>query len=180
MSESILSPEAVVRSFGLKPGDVVADFGAGHGFFTVPIAVAVGSTGKVYAIDVQKSVLEIIRSRARQNHITQIEARWADLDQPQGSGLPDESVDAVLIANILFQAEQKENIFAEAYRILRPGGKAIVIEWDETPSALGPPVGLRISKSKAEDLAKRAGFARDSECDSGAHHYGFFVLKPSL
>ena len=122
-SNEFVRPESVIALLDLKKGDHVADFGAGHGYFTLPIARAVGSEGKVYALDVQKSVLDVIRSRAKLVHLLNIECIWADLENPGGSKLKDAFVEFVIMANIAFQAETKDTIFKEAYRILRPGGR---------------------------------------------------------
>ncbi len=173
-----LEPDKVVREFGLKAGDHVADFGAGHGYFTIPIAKIVGGDGKVYAIDIQKSVLDVIRSSARLEHVLNIETVWSDLDQAGGSRLKDGYIDVVLIASILFQAEEKQNIIREAARVLRQGGKLIVIEWVlEVNRSFGPPAGSRITKEEIKHWATLAGLAFDHEFDTGAYHYGLIFRK---
>ncbi|MBI2640680.1 MAG: methyltransferase domain-containing protein [Candidatus Sungbacteria bacterium] len=175
---AFLEPERIVRYFDLKPGDHVADFGAGHGFFTIPMARAVGGDGKVYAVDVQKSVLDIIRARAKLENLLNIEPIWADLDEPRGSKLKDKFLDLVVIANILFQAEKKDAIFREAHRILREGGRLAVVEWDETPTPMGPPLTLRVKKDAAKSWAVGVGFELEKEFEAGSHHYGLLFHKP--
>ncbi len=173
---SFLNPERIVASFGLQPGDHVADFGAGHGYFTIPMARAVGGDGKVFALDIQKSVLEVVRAAAAREHLFNIETRWADLDEPGGSRLREQFIDFVLIASILFQAEAKHELFQEANRIICEGGRLAVVEW--TPeSPMGPPHHIRVTKETAEDLAKGAGFTFLQEFDAGAHHYGLMFRK---
>jgi ubiquinone/menaquinone biosynthesis C-methylase UbiE len=141
---TFLEPERIVQNFGLEKGDHVADFGAGHGYFTIPIAKIVGGNGKVYALDVQKPVLDIIRARAKVDHLLNIETIWADLDQPQGSKLKDKLLNFVVIANFLCQVEGKPAIWREAARVLGQGGGVVVIDWDQTPTPLGPPLNLRV------------------------------------
>ena len=175
---SFLDPERIARSFGLERGDHVADFGAGHGFFTIPMARIVGGDGKVYAIDVQKPTLEIITARGRAANLLTIETVWADLDTPKGSGLRDRFLDFVLIANILFQSEQKQTMLGEAYRILCEGGRMALIEWNQDPAPLGPPLAMRIAKDAAKRLASGTGFELDREFGAGAHHYGLLFRKP--
>ncbi len=176
-AQTFLEPERIVRYFGLKPGDHVADFGAGHGYFTIPMARIAGGDGKVYALDIQKSVLDIIRAKAKLEHLLNIETVWADLDEPHGSKLKDKFIDFAVIANILFQAEKKENIFREAHRILREGGRLAVVEWDETPAPMGPPLNLRVKKDTAKSLATSAGFELEKEFEAGSHHYGLLFKK---
>ena len=175
---TFLEPERVVRYFELKSGDHVADFGAGHGYFTIPMARLVGGDGKVYALDIQRSVLDIIRTKAKLEHLLNIETVWADLDEPHGSKLKDRFIDFVVIANILFQAEKKGNLFREAYRILSEGGRLAMVEWDQTPAPMGPAMQLRVKKETAQSMAREAGFELDKEFEAGSHHYGLLFRKP--
>ena len=175
--KEFLEPARIVKYFDLKPGDHVADFGAGHGYFTIPMARIVGGDGKVYAIDIQKPVLDIIRSRAKLENILNIETVWANLDQTNGSKQKDQILDFVLIASILFQSENKENVVREAWRVLRPGGRLAIIEWDETQTPLGPHVNLRLRKDTVKALTSQAGFEADREFEAGTHHYGLLFKK---
>lgn len=172
-----LHPEQTVALFGLRPGMIVADFGAGGGYFTIPMARVVGAEGKVFAIDVQQPTLAVVKSKANLERLLHVETVWADLELPQGSHLPEASVDLVMVANILFQAEAKEAIIAEARRVLRSGGDLIIIEWDETPFPAGPPQVLRVPKRAARQLAEREGFRFDREFAAGSHHYGLSFKK---
>jgi ubiquinone/menaquinone biosynthesis C-methylase UbiE len=173
-----LHPERIARYFDLRPGMVVADFGAGGGYFTIPAARLVGPEGKVFAIDIQKQSLDNIRSKAALEHLRHIEAVWADLESPRGSRLPNHAADFVIIANILFQIEKKQELFNEANRILRAGGRLAVLEWDETPFPAGPAVNLRAPKNSVRRSAEEAGFELEKEFEAGSHHYGLLFRKP--
>lgn len=174
-----LQPERIVRYFSLKSGDHIADLGAGHGYFTIPMARVVGGDGKVYAVDIQKTVLDIIRAKAKLEHLLNIEFIWGDLEQPRGSHLKDNFVDAVIIANVLFQSEDKTAALKEAYRVLRARGRLMIIEWsDENSSPLGPPQGLRVPKDYTKSMARQVGFEFDHEFQGGSHHYGLMFKKP--
>ena len=175
---SFLDPNKIVAAFGFERGEHVADFGAGHGFFAIPMARAVGGDGIVYAIDIQKSVLDIVRSRARAEHLLNIQPVWADVEAAGGSRIKDRYIDFVLIANILFQAADKQAVIREAHRILREGGRLALIEWNEAPAPLGPPAALRMKKSTAVELCRNAGFSTMEEFDAGSHHYGLLFRRP--
>ncbi|OHA04349.1 MAG: hypothetical protein A2934_04255, partial [Candidatus Sungbacteria bacterium RIFCSPLOWO2_01_FULL_47_10] len=133
---------------------------------------------KVYALDIQKEALSLIRARAKIEHLLNIETVRADLELPRGSKLKDESADFVLISNILFQAEKKNEIIAESFRVLKPGGRLAIFEWDQSASTGGPPMRLRIPPNTAKTFAQNAGFALDREFSAGSHHYGFIFRKP--
>ena len=108
--DNFLHPERIIGLLEIQKGSVIADFGAGHGYFTIPLARATGPDGRVYAIEIQKAGLTVIRTKAKLEHLLHIELVWADLDRPNGSQLKEASVDLVLMANILFQSEKKSDI----------------------------------------------------------------------
>ena len=155
--QAFLEPERIVQSFGLKPGDHVADFGAGHGYFTIPLARSVGSEGRVWAIDIQKPVLDIVRSKARPEHLLNIEYVWADLEEPGRSGLAERFMDLVLVGNILFQAERRDVVLREAWRILREAGRLAVVEWDVSMPRLSRPLAIPEISENSPDIAIQAG-----------------------
>ena len=172
-----LRPEHVIGKLDVHRGMFVADFGAGSGFYVIPVARVVGESGKVYAIDIQKHHLDIIKSRAAIEHIFNIESVWGDLEIPRGSRLEDDSVDMVLIANILFQVDKKQEVLNEARRVLKKGGVVVLIEWDEGASVGGPPQNLRVSRRIVESLALAAGLIQDREFETGSFHYGLIYKK---
>lgn len=173
-----LDPDDIVRAFDLQKGDHVADFGAGHGYFTIPMARVVGGDGKIYAVDIQRSVLDVIRSKSKTEHLLQIEPMWGNLEELNGSHLKDNFLDFVIIANVLFQAENKETVLKEAYRVLRSGTKLAIVEWSSAaPTAVGPPATLRIEKETTKRIAGKTGFAFDHEFNAGTHHYGLIFKK---
>ncbi|MBI4132185.1 MAG: class I SAM-dependent methyltransferase [Candidatus Sungbacteria bacterium] len=172
-----LHPEGIIGRLDIRPGMVVADFGAGSGYFSIPAARRVGEGGKVYAIDIQQTAINLLRSKASLEHLLNIEAVWADLERPAGSRLAEGAVDFVIIANILFQAAEKAAVLAEAKRVLRTGGKLAILEWDETPFPAGPPAALRVPKSLVRQLTEGVGFQLEKEFEAGSHHYGLLFVK---
>lgn len=157
----------------------VADFGCGSGHYVIEAAKRVGKGGRVYAIDIQQEMLGFVRAQAAMEHLSNIETIWADLEMPDATRLKENSVDVVIISNILFQAENKKQIVQEAFRVLKPGARAVVIEWntDGQPIAFGPPITSRISSQNAKDLFKEEKFNLDKEFDPGDNHYGLIFKK---
>ncbi|OGF63394.1 hypothetical protein A2926_03875 [Candidatus Giovannonibacteria bacterium RIFCSPLOWO2_01_FULL_44_40] len=178
MAEAFLNPDGVIEAWDVRPGDKVADFGCGAGFFSVPLGSRVGSNGKIYALDIRPEALEATRAKVKLFHIFNIEPSRADLELPRGSGLRDGSVDKVLISNILFQAENKKAVADEAYRILKAGGSVMVVEWEEGgPTAGGPSLEYRVGKDEAKKILESAGFSFFKEFSAGSNHYGMIFSK---
>jgi len=172
-----VKPETVVRVLDILPGMKVADFGAGPGFYTIPIARRVGPPGKVYALDIRKEVLEIIRSKAQGERLFNIETLRANLEAKEGSHLKENSMDLVMISNILFQIENKKNLAEEAFRIIKPSGRVVMVEWDENKKSFGPSLVHRVNRQAAEEFFLKAGFAFEKEFDAGENHYGLIFKK---
>jgi ubiquinone/menaquinone biosynthesis C-methylase UbiE len=174
---SFVNPEKIVSSLDLTPGAQVADFGAGSGHWAVALSKLIGSSGKVYAVDVKKESLAAIRSHAKLLNINTIETIWADLETPRSTTLKDQSIDLVLISNVLFQVEKKEALLQEAWRIIKSGGKLAIVEWDETESLQALPTLQRVPRQEIERMLQTIGFQFGKEFAAGSHHYGLLFRK---
>ncbi len=171
------NPQHTIDQFELQSGAHVADFGAGSGELSFVTARAVGEAGRVYAIEVQKGLLERLKSHARGAKIHNIEAIWGDIERLQGTHLKDHTVDAVLISNVLFQVGEKSGLVKEAHRVLKPGGKLLVVDWSESFGGMGPQPEQVVPKQAARALFEQQGFRFLKEIHAGAHHYGFILKK---
>jgi len=120
-------PEKVVQSLAIKPGDRIADLGSGGGYFTFRLSRAVGPTGKVYAVDVDKDMLEDLAERAKKDGYGNIEKILAKYDDPS---LPESGVDLIFTSNVYHHIEARAKYFAEAAKYLRPGGRVAVVDFD--------------------------------------------------
>jgi len=156
----------------------VADFGAGAGFFTLPIAKRISNLGKIYAMDIQEPPLEALRKKVRTHGFHNVQTMRVDLEAPSGSKLKEESVDRIIIANILFQAPDKKAILAEAHRILKKSGKIIIVEWEsQAQTLLGPRHETRIKPEALKNLLTSMHLAIIKEFGLGGFHYGLIVTK---
>ncbi|MBU4142393.1 class I SAM-dependent methyltransferase [Patescibacteria group bacterium] len=173
-----INPEKVIGQLDIKPGMVVADFGCGHGYFTLPMAKIVGPEGRVWAVDVLPEALEAVRSRAQLEGAVNIETSRGNLEINGGSRLADNFVDLVLLHNVLFQSQKKSDIIKEARRVLKIGGVFVLVDWNKEPSTIGPPGGWRLSLDEAKALAAEEGFAFNKVFDAGEYHYGLMFIKP--
>ena len=175
--KGFLNPLHNVEQFGIMEGMHVADFGAGSGFYTIACAKKVGDAGKVYAVDIQKELLLKIKDEARKQNLDNVEIIWGDLDKEGGSKLSSASIDAVIISNVLFQAEDKASFAKEADRVLKPKGRILLVDWLNSFGNLGPTSEMIFSKEEARKIFEENGFSFDREIDAGAHHYGMVFKK---
>ena len=170
-------PEHNIEQFNLQPGLMVADIGAGSGFYTFAAAKAVGPEGRIYAIEIQQDLLNKLMNQERTQKLSNIEGIWGDVEKLGGTKLAEESVNAVIVANILFQVEDKQTFATEIFRILKPGGELLVIDWSESFQGMGPSVDHVITKDMAEPLFQSAKLEKVREINAGAQHYGIIFRK---
>lgn len=177
MEASFINPNEVVKNLPLHDGMVVADLGCGSGFFSLAMAQIVKPTGKIIAIDIWKPALDTLGLKAKLAGLFNIiETKQVNLENPKGTGLNKESVDLVLISNVLFQIDDKEMLFQEIWRILKYNGYLVLLEWhpEKLPNShLLKPVGYEALLKILLDI----GFKRDRDILFTATHYGLLLKK---
>ena len=167
-------PDKNVAQFGLQHGMHVVDMGAGSGFYSMAAAKLVGSSGRVYAIEVQRDLLDRLKKDAAALHLSNIEVIWGDIESLGGTRLRDAIADRVIVSNTLAQIEHKDQLFLEIKRILKPAGTVLIIDWTErTP--LSP--AAVVTRAQAELLAAKVGLTFESTITAGDHHYGIILSK---
>lgn len=172
-----LDPESVAGNFGIKEGMKISDFGCGAGYLTIIMAEKVGSTGLVYALDVQEGPLEMVASKARASNLANIQTIRANLEVLGSSKLEDKTQDIVLLANILFQSNKKPEIIKEADRVLMDGGQMIVIDWNKGTNGFGPPNELRLGVDEVIAMVEKNGLKLVRKIDAGNYHFGLIFKK---
>jgi ubiquinone/menaquinone biosynthesis C-methylase UbiE len=161
----------------IQKGSLIADFGSGPGYFTIPLAKAVGDDGKVYALDVLTSALETVDSKAKMLGLSNIFTKRVNLEKEGGSKIENESVNWIIMKDILFQNKNKEIILKEAYRILKNEGKVLVIEWDKPVVGVGPEQNLRIETEDLKRMIIANYFKIEKKIETGNFHYGLLLVK---
>ena len=124
-----ITPEETISYFGIAEGMKIADLGCGTGSYTIPMAFRIRGAGKVYAIEVQKELLERLTRDARAKHLTNIETIWGTIEHVGGTKLADQSIDVALLSNVLFQVEDRVGCMKELMRIVKHDGHVVVIVW---------------------------------------------------
>lgn len=167
------NPLKNLKAFGLKDDDVVADLGAGTGHYSV-VAGEIVSRGKVYAVELQKDFLTMIRNKVTEANLKNVEIIWGNVEKKGGTKIADGVVDAVIASNILFQVEDKEKFIEEIKRILKPKGRVLLIDW--SPSSIMKMTDL-VLPDKAHNLFEKKSFILQRDIDAGEHHYGMILIK---
>lgn len=171
------NPIKNINELGVYDGMTVVDLGAGTGAYTIPLAERVGESGRVYAVEVQKDFLTNIKDAAAAHGLKNVEVIWGDIERLGGTKIKDASADAVVVSNVLFQAEDKAGLLLEAKRILKTGGKLLLVDWKDSFKNLGPTPDAIVSADAARALCEHEGFILKKEIPAGEHHYGFIMLK---
>ena len=173
------NPKSILEEMGISPGAIVVDLGCGAGAYSLAAAKIVGAqgeAGKVYAIDVQKDLLDRLKVEAGREQVTNVEVVWGNFEKRNGSKLPDATADIVIVSNVIFQIEDHATFAQEVARVSKPSGRVLCIEWTDLPyvqTAGHHP----LTKVAAQSLFEKAGFVLEKEINAGSHHYGLILRK---
>lgn len=170
-----LQPEALLRRLGLRKGDTMADIGCGPGFFTLPAAKIVGTTGHVFAADIQGEMLTAVRSRAAEAELANVRVvKTSDTEIP----LPAASCNFILMAFVLSELDQRATFLHKAARLLKPKGRLIVMEWVKREEPDDPLADERIPLDDLLADATAAGLRLDEREDLDESQY-YCVFLPA-
>lgn len=171
-------PVKNLKAFGLREDNIVADLGAGTGFYTVAAAHIVGK-GKVYAVEITKDFLTTIKNKVHESHLENVEILWGNVEKIGGTHIGEGILDAVISSNIFFQVEDKNNFIEEIKRILKKRGRVLLIDWEAEPDGKSPFPKRKgtLPKEKTLEMFEAKGFSLERYVDAGAHHYGMILIK---
>jgi arsenite methyltransferase len=142
-------PHEVIHALNLKPGEVVADIGAGSGYFTFHLARHVGDKGKIYAVDVSPEMILHVNRRIRESKANNVVTVLADPDDPL---LPDGSVNRFFFSDSWHHIENQSKYLSLMKRMLKPGGEIVMIDFHKKELPVGPPANMKIAR---EDVIKQ-------------------------
>lgn len=166
--QSWLSTDEVLAALGLMPGQRIADLGAGTGYFARPMAVAVGPSGWVAAVDLQPEMLALLKDKPELPGAAVI---TPVLGAAHKTALPASSFDLVFLANVWHELDDVGAVLSEAKRLLAPKGRVAILDWrTDVAKEPGPPMEHRVSEEAALASLKAAGFAASSR-HVGAYAY---------
>jgi ubiquinone/menaquinone biosynthesis C-methylase UbiE len=158
------NPDQILGLVKIRPNFIAADLGCGSGFFTLPLAKKVK---KIYAIDVQKEMLEILEQKIRKQKIRNIELV---LSKENEIPLENESVEFLISVNTLHEFSDKERMIKEMQRVLKPKGEVLIVDFKKENTGFGPPVAIRISKEQAIISFEKNGLSTLKSMDLPFHY----------
>ncbi|MBA3044975.1 MAG: class I SAM-dependent methyltransferase [Candidatus Thermoplasmatota archaeon] len=164
----------IISGIGITGGMTIADIGAGTGFFSFPFSMAVGSKGKVMAVDISQEMLDALRSKMDAQRVSNIETVHSFEDKIP---IPASSVDIAFMSNVFHELEGVGTLM-EIKRILKPSGKLAIIDYRKKHEESGPPYHHRLSRQTVKNTCSKTGFKFSEEFIPGSgSRYGLIFIK---
>jgi ubiquinone/menaquinone biosynthesis C-methylase UbiE len=160
-------PHDVVMALDLKPTEVIADIGAGTGYFSRRFA---NHAGKVYAVDIDEKLLSIAGKDAPPNLTTVLAA-------PDDPRLPEHAVDTIFFCDVLHHIENRAAYYPKLAKALKPGGRIVIVDFYEKPLPVGPPPSMKLSPEKVIAELGDAGFTLAKRLDFLPYQYYLFFER---
>ncbi len=148
-------PMEVINALGVKDGEVIADIGAGSGYFAFRFSHHVGAQGKVFAVDISPDMILHMNRQIRDLKVQNVVTVLAAPDDPL---LGDSSIDRFFICDVWHHIENQPQYLARLKRMLKPGGQIVMIDFQKRELPVGPPTSMKISRDDLVRQMETAGF----------------------
>ncbi|OGV95471.1 MAG: hypothetical protein A3I04_03890 [Nitrospinae bacterium RIFCSPLOWO2_02_FULL_39_110] len=153
-------PKKVVDYLAIRDGDVIADIGAGSGYFSVLLSKRVGDSGRIYAVDIENEMIEYIEKRAKKERLNNIKTILSKSDDPL---LLESSIDLIFICDTYHHIEGRDNYLKILKKVLKKNGRLAIVDFHVVDTPVGPPLNIRISKDKIMGEILKAGFKLEAD-----------------
>jgi ubiquinone/menaquinone biosynthesis C-methylase UbiE len=143
-------PDAVIAALKLRPGERIADVGCGPGYFTLPLAEAVGPTGVVWAVDIKAEMLDRLREHIAESGSSNIKPHLVPEHDPQ---LPPGEVDTVFIVDTYHHFSNRSDYVSKLRRALAPGGRIVIIDFipkSREERGFGPRLEMQLERATVD------------------------------
>jgi len=177
---TLLDATKILQRVGLVSNMNFADLGAGTlGHLVLPASQMVGEDGKVYAVDILKSALEAIESRARLVDIHNIETVWGNIEKVDGIKIPSDSIDVLSLVNNIDLIKKSPSVLKEVKRLLNQKGVLLLVDWYPNSLSFGLSQKNRLSSAEAQSLLQENGFVIIDDFKAGSYHWGIIAMPTS-
>jgi ubiquinone/menaquinone biosynthesis C-methylase UbiE len=161
-------PAKVVAALALAPGMLVADLGAGTGYFERALSEAVGARGAVLAVEIEPNLVVHLRARAEREGTVNVTPVLGSAADPR---LPAGRVDRVLLVDTYHHLDDRVAYFRRLRAALAPGGRVVVVDWEKREDDVGPPLDHRLAREQVVDEMARAGYRAIDAGERLPHQY---------
>ena len=172
--ESEESPTKAVSLLGIKPGMTVCDLGAGTGYYAVRMARLVGPSGKVFAVDIQPRMLELLSQRLASAGITNISPL---LGAEAETNLPPNSQDMILLVDVYHEFSQPQQMLRSIRKALKDSGRLVLLEFRKEDSAVPIRLEHKMSLAEVKMELEPEGFQIDKVVDALPWQHMIFLKK---
>jgi len=168
-------PDAVMQALKLQDGQVVADIGAGSGYFTLRLARAVGPKGTVLALDVDEGMLNYLRQRLAKENLQNVKVTKVSPHDPL---LNANSLDLVFVCDVYHHFEEREAYLQKLRKALKPAGRLVIVDFYQRETPVGPPLAMRLSEETVEKELQSAGLHVTEKLTSLPYQY-ILIAQPT-
>lgn len=174
VGSALLSARRIIEAFDIPRGAHVADFATGRtGHFVFPLAEVVGDEGRVYAVDILPDVLAVLESMRAERAKHHVHVVWGDVERPSGVRIPEATLDFAFLVHAFTSLREWETAAAEVQRLMRPGGRVIVVDWHPNCAHTVARMTQRTAAPHELDLVFRAkGMRKHGEFAPSSWHWG--------
>ena len=175
----LLQPRTILRDqLRMKAGQIVGALGCGGaGFFAIEAARLVGDQGQVYAVDIVKNALISVDGKSKLQGLYNVKTIWSDLELYGATDISEASLDHGMLVNILFQSKKHDAIVREAARLIRRGGRLLIIDWNDVSVSFGPRKEDRVNVEVLRAAVPSFGFTEDKFFEAGQYHFGLIYTR---
>jgi arsenite methyltransferase len=161
-------PDEVIAALDLKPGETLADIGAGSGYFSFRFARKVGDTGRVYAVDINSDMILHMNRYIRDKKVKNVTTILSAPDDPL---LQDASINRFFICNTWHHVQNRPQYMALMKKMLKPGGQIIIVDYKKKQLPVGPPPEMKMAKKEVIAEMESGGFKLAKEHDFLPYQY---------
>ena len=149
------APDTAIDALDLKAGQIVADIGAGSGYMSVRMATRVGSTGRVYAEDIQPQMIDLLQQRLKKDRVANVTPVLGLVDDPK---LPEASIDLMLLVDVYHEFSEPQKMLGGLRAALKPGGRLVLLEYRKEDPSIPIRIEHKMTVAEAKLEVEAEGF----------------------